>query len=118
VEWEYTVRPETAAEYERRTGGPPGPEALAGGRFRLTARFADHDIRYAATVSVEFEGTAAPSRAQAERLVWPAMEATAADALGDGDWRLSVIWLDAVELLADADAGAGPVPGPGPGELP
>jgi hypothetical protein len=43
----------------------------------------------------------APDRAEAERLVWPAVDEETRRVLGDGDWWPSLNWLDVVELAHD-----------------
>ncbi len=40
----------------------------------------------------------APTREEAEALIWPAVWEVTAEALGEGDWRPSLSWLDVVEL--------------------
>jgi hypothetical protein len=105
----FTSRPETAEEYRQRAGSPaepgcpadPGLAAGPGPAFRVTARFAEHDERFAATVSVEVRRREPLDRGAAEALVWRAIWAETKRALGDGDWRPSLIWLDVVRL-ADA----------------
>jgi hypothetical protein len=47
---------------------------------------------------VEVDQPTVPTREEAERLVWPAIWAETARALGEGDWRPSLNWLDVVEL--------------------
>jgi hypothetical protein len=99
----FTRRPETPGEYAERTGSlePPRPAGPAGpaGRFRLTAGFFEHDVRFGSSVTIEVEREAAPARDEAVRLVWPAVEQETARALGEGDWRPSLSSLEVVELL-------------------
>jgi hypothetical protein len=47
---------------------------------------------------VEVDQPTVPTREEAERLVWPAIWAETARALGEGDGRPSLNWLDVVEL--------------------
>ncbi len=42
-----------------------------------------------------------PTRDEAEQLVWPAIAEKITAALGEGDWRPSLNWLDVVELGGD-----------------
>jgi hypothetical protein len=96
----FTSRPETPGEYVERTGSlepprPPGPAR----RFRLTAGFFEHDVRFGSSVTIEVEREAAPARDEAVQLVWPAVEQETARALGEGDWRPSLSSLEVVELL-------------------
>ncbi len=99
----FISRPESVAEYQRRTGSTAEPVPAAGPlrRYRLTSGFAEHDEKLGATASVEVERDAAPTRAQAQELIWPAIDKTVTDLLGEGDWRPSMNWLDAIELLVD-----------------
>jgi hypothetical protein len=95
----FTSRPETPDEFARRASAAAGPAPAAPLRaFQVRARFADHDERFAATVSVGVLRETAPDRAEAEALVWPEIESETARALGDGDWRPSLLWIDVIEL--------------------
>ncbi|HXS63281.1 MAG TPA: hypothetical protein VN767_10405 [Streptosporangiaceae bacterium] len=106
----YTVRQEEPQEYERRTGSPAGP-APAGRvqqrtegrarRFRLLSGFAEHDEKLGSTAEVHFTGEAVPTRDEAEALIEPAIWEETTRALGQGDWRPSMNWLDVIELLDD-----------------
>lgn len=98
----FTSRRETPGEHGERTGAPE-PPAAAGPvrRFRLTAGFSDHDVRFGSTVTVEVRRESAPTREEAVELVWPAVEQETARALGEGDWRPSLSTLDVVELLGE-----------------
>ncbi len=87
----FTHRRETPEEYRQRTGG-------SAARFRLVAGFAEHDERFGSSVAIEVDQPTVPAREEAERLVWPAIWAETARALGEGDWRPSLNWLDVVEL--------------------
>ncbi len=96
----FTSRQETPGEYAERTGSPGPPEAAGPARrFRLTAGFFDHDVRFGSSVTIEVQREAAPGRHEAARLVRPAIEVEIARALGEGDWRPSLSSLDVVELL-------------------
>lgn len=96
----FTSRQETPGEYAERTGSPGPPEAAGPARrFRLTAGFYDHDVRFGSSVTIEVRREAAPGRHEAARLVRPAIEVEIARALGKGDWRPSLSSLDVVELL-------------------
>ncbi len=102
----FTSRRETAQEYRQRTSSsavPAAGSAAAGSgpRFRLTAGFAEHDERFGSSVQLEIRQQAAPDRDEAVQLVWPAIERQTAQALGAGDWRPSLNWLDVVELLEE-----------------
>jgi hypothetical protein len=100
----FTSRPETAEECRRRRADPadPAETATAGGgslrTFRVTAGFAEHNERLGSTATVIVRRETAPERAEAERLVWPAVEEETRRVLGHGDWWPSLNWLDVVEL--------------------
>ena len=96
---------ETADEYLARTGTiwtteRAGPSEAAGSprTFRITAGFAEHDVRFGASASVQVQRPTAPSRDEAEQLVWPAVEEATVNALGEGDWQPSLNWIDVIEL--------------------
>ena len=101
----FTSRRETPEEYRRRTASAesltesPAAAGPAQRVFRLTAGFAEHDERLGSSASVEVRRETPPSLAEAERLIWPAVWEVTISALGDGDWRPSLNWLDVVELL-------------------
>jgi hypothetical protein len=98
----FTSRRESPQEYRERTGTSTDPATTGASKnFRLIAGFAEHDERLGSTASVEVRRETAPTRDQAEELVWPAVWAETTRALGDGDWRPSLNWLDVIELLAD-----------------
>ncbi len=102
----FTSRRETAEEYRRRTGRAGGRTAAGPFRqFRVTAGFAEHDECLGSSASVEVERETAPAPEEAEQLVWPAVWEVTVRALGDGDWRPSLNWLDVVELLAEEPGG-------------
>jgi hypothetical protein len=107
----FTRRRETPEEYRRRAAGAPGPagagprEAAAGPvrgpvrGFRLLAGFAEHDEKFGSSAEVVIRRETAPTRDEAVQLIWPAIEEETARALGAGDWRPSLNWLDLIELL-------------------
>jgi hypothetical protein len=109
----FTSRRETAEDYRRRTGSPVpqamapvGDQAAAGPvrRYRVIAGFAEHDERFGSDAEVEVQRAAEPTRYEAVELVWPAVEEETRRALGNGDWRPSLLWVDVIELL-DGSAG-------------
>jgi hypothetical protein len=99
----FTSRAETAEEYRQRARTIP---AAADGQrmFVVRARFAEHDIRFSSSAEVKVHGAAPPTREQAERHVWPAIEQEITRELGPGDWQPSLIWLEVVELLSEPPA--------------
>jgi hypothetical protein len=112
----FTVRRELPAEFEQRTGAPAGPvppgrakvrERTEGRprRFRLLSGFAEPDERFGSTADVFFTGEAVPTRDEAEALIEPAIWAETTRALGQGDWRPSMNWLEVIELLDEGPAG-------------
>jgi hypothetical protein len=109
----FTSRRESPQEYRQRTGSAAGAGAAAPAGtprvFRLIAGFAEHDERFGSTASVDVRRETVPSRDEAEQLMWPAVDAETTRALGDGDWRPSLNWLDVIELL---EAGRGFIPPP------
>ena len=96
----FARRRESAAEYRQRVGRAPGAAAPTGpGRgYLIVAGFAEHDERLGARAQVEVRRESAPTREEAEALIWPAVWEVTAEALGEGDWRPSLSWLDVVEL--------------------
>jgi len=101
----FTSQHESADEYLARTGTAwtpdrAGPSESAGSprTFRITAGFAEHDVRFGASASVHVLRPTAPGRDEAEQLVWPAVEEATMKALGEGDWQPSLNWIDAIEL--------------------
>ena len=108
----FTVRRELPAEFERRTGSPAPPwltgwvplEPLTADRrrrFRLVSGFAEHDEKFGSSADVDFTSEAVPTRDEAEALIGPAIWAETTRALGQGDWRPSMNWLDVIELVDD-----------------
>jgi hypothetical protein len=76
-------------------------EAAAGPArgFRLLAGFAEHDEKFGSSAEVMIRRESAPTRDDAVWLSWPAIEEGTTRALGVGDWRPSLNWLDLIELL-------------------
>lgn len=103
----FVSRRETPAEYRRRTGSSARPVAAAGPvrGYRIIAGFAEHDERFGSQAEVEVSLPAAPTREEAVRLVWPAVEEETTRALGEGAWRPSLNWVDVFELLDGAPSG-------------
>jgi hypothetical protein len=98
----FTSRREAPDEYRTRTGRPNPPAPTGAARtFRLVAGFAEHDERLGSRATVDVRRPAAPTRAEAVKLIWPAVEAETTRALGEGDWRPSLNWLDVIELLGE-----------------
>jgi hypothetical protein len=108
----FTVRRELPAEFERRTGSPAPPwltgwvplEPLTEDRrrrFRLVSGFAEHDEKFGSSADVDFTSEVVPTRDEAEALIGPAIWAETTRALGQGDWRPSMNWLDVIELVDD-----------------
>lgn len=98
----FTSRRETPQEYQQRTGSTAGVAADGTARrVRLVAGFAEHDERFGSSVEIEVQRQTVPTRDEAEQLVWPAIAEKITAALGEGDWRPSLNWLDVVELRGD-----------------
>lgn len=95
----FISRQETPGQYAERTGSLEPPQAAGPARrFRLTAGFFEHDVRFGSSVTIEVQREAAPARDEAVQLVWPAVEQETTRALGDGDRRPSLSSLKVVEL--------------------
>lgn len=110
----FTSRRERPGEYRERAGSL-APDGAIGptGRYRIIARFAEHDERFAAWAELEVVAEPAPTRGEAEQLIWPVVDAETTRALGPGDWRPSLLYLDLIELVGeDRDPDAGPPPPP------
>ena len=103
----FTSRQETAEEHRQRAGSavsqPGSGRGAAPRTFVIRAGFADHDVRFGSSAMVEVQQDSAPSREDAMRLVWPAIEREMWRALGEGDWRPSLNWLDVIELRSSRD---------------
>ncbi len=66
----FTSRQETPGEYAERTGSLEPPQAAGPARrFRLTAGFFEHDVRFGSSVTIEVQREAAPARDEAVQLV-------------------------------------------------
>jgi len=99
----FTSRDETAEEYLARTGSAMPQEAPGPSRvYRVVAGFAEHDERFGSSASAEVRRESAPTREEAEALVWPAVEEVTVAALGEGDWRPSLNWIDVIGLREPA----------------
>ena len=97
----FTSRRETPEEHRERTGSSASPPGRGGAQprsFLIRAGYADHDVRFGSSVTIEVRQESAPTREEAVRLVWPAIEGEISRALGEGDWRPSLNWLDVIEL--------------------
>ena len=96
----FTSRRETPEEQRQRTGPAAARPAGAGRRraFLIRAGYEDHDVRFGSSVTIEVRQESAPTRHEAVQLVWPAIEEETSRALGEGDWRPSLSWLDVIEL--------------------
>ena len=70
-------------------------------RFRLVSGFAEHDEKFGSSADIDFTSEAVPTRDEAEALIGPAIWAETTRALGQGDWRPSMNWLDVIELVDD-----------------
>ena len=99
----FVSRRETPEEYRQRTGSSACPVAPAGPvrSYRIIAGFAEHDERFGSRAEIEVSLEAAPTREEAVQLVWPAVNEETTRALGEGDWRPSLNWIDVFELLDD-----------------
>jgi hypothetical protein len=101
--WTFDSRIETAEEYRRRTGTSAGTGVLIPtDMYRLDAGFFDHDIKFGASARTEVSSDPAPTREEAEKLIWPAIWAEVHRALGEGDWRPSLASLHIIRLLGPA----------------
>jgi hypothetical protein len=103
----FTSRAETPEEYRRRQAGQALPAALERAApdqpgplrtFRVTAGFAEHNEKLGSIATVIVRRAAAPDRAEAERLIWPAVDEETERVLGPREWWPSLNWLDVVEL--------------------
>jgi hypothetical protein len=102
----FTSRFETAAECRRRTGTSAADGALVPtDAYLLDAGFAEHDVKFGSSAQLEVSSDPAPTREEAEKLIWPAIWAQTRQALGEGDWRPSLGSLTMIRLLGPAPAG-------------
>ena len=97
----YTSRRETPQEFAKRTGSTATPAVAAGPMrsYRLVTGFAEHDEKFGSAAEVIVSRSTPPTRSEAERLIYPAIWTEVTRALGEGDWRPSMNWLDLIELL-------------------
>jgi hypothetical protein len=103
----FKSRFETAEEYRRRTGSPAGDGVLVPtDTYLLDAGFAEHDEKFGSSARLEVSSDPAPTREEAEKLIWPAIWAETRRGLGEGEWRPSLGWLDMIRLLGPAPDGS------------
>ncbi len=104
----FTSRRETPEEYRQRTGSSATPAAAAGParRYRLIAGFAVPDEKFGSSAEIEVRRETPPARDEAEKPVWPAIWERIRNALGEGEYRPSLNWLDVIELLDEKSPGA------------
>jgi hypothetical protein len=96
----FTSRAETAEEFHRRTGSAAEPVRGSLPRtYRLVTGFAEHDEKFGSSATVDVQRDGPPEREEAAGLLGPEIDDELARALGQGDWRPSMNWLDVVELL-------------------
>lgn len=101
----FVSRFETAEEYRRRTGTSAGDGVLVPtDAYLLDAGFAEHDEKFGSSARLEVSSDVAPTRAEAEKLIWPAIWAETRRALGEGDWRPSLGSLRMTRLLGPSPA--------------
>jgi hypothetical protein len=93
---------ETEEECRQRTGATGSLTPTAD--YLLVADFADHDMKFGATVTAEVSSDPAPTRDEAARLVEPAMQAECVRRNGGdvGDWYPSLNHLRVTRLLGPA----------------
>jgi hypothetical protein len=104
----FVSRFETPEEYRRRTGTSAGAGVLVPtNTYLLDAGFAEHDEKFGSSARLEVSSDPAPTREEAEKLIWPAIWAETHRALGEGEWRPSLGWLDMIRLLGPPPAGDG-----------
>jgi hypothetical protein len=102
----FVSRFETPEEYRRRTGTSAGAGVLVPtDTYLLDAGFAEHDEKFGSSARLEVSSDPAPTREEAEKLIWPAIWAETHRALGEGEWRPSLGWLDMIRLLGPPPAG-------------
>jgi hypothetical protein len=98
-DYQFISRPETPEEYRQRTGRTWPAAAPARRRFRIQADYAEHDEKIGGGVHAFVEQDTAPTRAQAEAIGWPLVQAAVEGRLGPGDWRPSLNTLEVRWLL-------------------
>jgi hypothetical protein len=100
--YRFISRDETAGEYRTRTGSAAAAGALVpSDTYQLVAGFAEHDEKFGGSATTEVLSQTAPARDEAQRLAESAVAAETERALGPGDWRPSLNWLDMVRLLEE-----------------
>ena len=80
-------------------------------RYRIIAGFAEHDERFGSRAEVEVQLEAAPAREEAARPRWPAVSEETTRALGEGDWRPSLNWIDVFQSCSTISPQADPAAG-------
>lgn len=100
--YQFSSRRERPGEYRERTGSLATDAAIGPtARYKILARFAEHDERFAAWAQTEVVRAAPPTRTEAEQLIWPVIDAETSDALGPGEWRPSLLYVDLIELVGE-----------------
>jgi hypothetical protein len=96
---------ETAEEYRQRVGYSAACDGLVPtDRYLLVVGFAEDDVKYGSTVSVEVSSDAPVTREEAVELVEPAIQADIVRFRGGevGDWYPRLVWLRVIRLLGPA----------------
>jgi hypothetical protein len=102
----FASRFETAEECRRRTGTSAGDGVLVpSGTYLLHWGFFDHDIKWGSSAELEVSSDPAPTREEAEKLIWPAIWAQTARSPGKGDWQPSLSSLSMTRLLEPPPTG-------------
>jgi hypothetical protein len=102
----FTTRFETAEECRRRTGTSAGDGVLVPtDTYLLDAGFAEHDVKWGSSAELEVSSDPAPTREEAEKLIWPAIWAQTDRVLGEGEWRPSLGSLRMTRLLGPPPTG-------------
>jgi hypothetical protein len=73
--------------------------------YLLDAGCAEHDVRFGSSAQLEVSSDPAPTRAEAEKLIWPATWAETLRALGQGEWQPSLGSLRMTRLLGPPAGG-------------
>jgi hypothetical protein len=92
LDYMYSCRRETPAEYHARRGArtTPPPGARPRPRFQIRADFVEHDERRTGSAVLVVEQDTTPTRVEAAQLAYPAIAQETARLLGEGDWRPSL----------------------------
>jgi hypothetical protein len=96
---------ETVDEYRQRVGYSAACDGLVPtDSYLLVVGFAEDDVKYGSTVSVEVSSDAPVTREEAVELVEPAMQADIVEARGGelGDWHPRLAWLRVIRLVGPA----------------